>query len=100
MINIGLDNADINAINAVFKDYSQIESVLLYGSRAKNTFRVGSDIDLTIVGESVTLTELFEIEQKLDDLLLPWKIDLSLFHKIENKELIDHINRVGIVFYS
>lgn len=100
MINIGLDNADIRAINSVFKDYSQIESVLLYGSRAKNTFRDGSDIDLTIVGERMTLTELFEIERKLEDLYLPWKIDLSLFHKIENKELIDHIDRVGIVFYS
>lgn len=100
MTDIGLHKADITAINSVFQDYSQIESVLLYGSRAKNSFREGSDIDLTIVGQKVTLTELFEIEQKLDDLLLPWKIDLSLFHKIENMELIEHIKRVGIVFYS
>ncbi len=100
MTDIGLHKSDITAINSIFQDYSQIESVLLYGSRAKNSFRDGSDIDLAIVGEKVTLNELFEIEQKLDDLLLPWKIDLSLFHQIENKELIDHIKRVGIVFYS
>ena len=99
MIDIGLQKKDIVAIKSVFHDYSQIESVLLYGSRAKHSFRDGSDIDLTIVGEKVTLKELFEIEQKLDDLLLPWKIDLSLFHQIENKELIEHIKRVGMVFY-
>ena len=100
MTDLGLHKTDIAAINSVFQNYSQIESVILYGSRAKNTFRDGSDIDLTIVGEKVTLNKLFEIEQDLDDLLLPWKIDLSLFHQIENEELIDHIKRIGIVFYT
>jgi hypothetical protein len=37
---------------------------------------------------------------ELDDLLLLYKIDLSIFHKIENPDLIDHINRVGITFYE
>jgi hypothetical protein len=43
---------------------------------------------------------LFEIETELDDLLLPYKIDLSAFKTISNPDLIDHINRVGIVFYA
>ena len=43
---------------------------------------------------------LSKIENELDDLLLPYKIDLSIFHQIENQDLIDHINRVGIVFYE
>jgi len=43
---------------------------------------------------------LFKIENEIDDLLLPYKIDLSIYHKIENNQLVDHINRVGKVFYE
>ncbi len=45
------------------------------------------------------LTILFKIENELDDLLLPYKIDLSVFSDIENPELLGHIERVGKVFY-
>jgi hypothetical protein len=42
---------------------------------------------------------MMRIENELDDLLLPYKIDLSLFHALDNSELIDHIRRIGVVFY-
>ena len=44
---------------------------VLYGSRALGTCRPGSDIDLCIEGESLGLTELLSIENRMDDLLLP-----------------------------
>jgi len=58
-----------------------------------------SDIDLCIEAESFGLTELLCIENRIDDLLLPWKLDLSLLHKIDNPALLDHIRRVGVIFY-
>ena len=96
----GLKEITIARINAVFTGHPQVEQVLLYGSRAKGNYRNGSDIDLTIKGETVTLSELMKIETELDDLLLPYKIDLSLLHKINDPDLIDHIKRVGAVFYD
>lgn len=96
----GLKQTTIDKINGVFSGHPQIEQVILYGSRAKGNYRGGSDIDLTIKGEAVTLTQLLKIETELDDLLLPYKIDLSLLHKIDDPDLIDHIRRVGIVFYD
>lgn len=95
----GLPLHTIENIRAVFRKYPGIKQVLLYGSRAMGTYRIGSDIDLCIEGE-VSYTQLLEIENKLDDLLLPWKIDLSLFSKIENPDLIQHISDVGVVFYQ
>ena len=74
--------------------------MIIYGSRAKGNYRNGSDIDLTIKGETVTLSELMKIETELDDLLLPYKIDLSLLHKIGDASLLDHIKRVGAVFFE
>jgi predicted nucleotidyltransferase len=96
----GLKENHINLIKSVFKKYVNIEKVVLYGSRAKGNYKNGSDIDLTLIGENLDLTSLLKIEDELDDLLLPYKIDLSVFHKIENPDLIDHINRVGIIFYT
>ena len=96
----GLKNDTIKTIQDIFTRYPRIEKVILYGSRAKGTHRNGSDIDLTLIGKDLDLTTLFEIETVLDDLLLPYKIDLSIYHKIENADLLDHIERVGLVFYE
>lgn len=34
-----------------------------------------------------------------NDLLLPYKFDISSFEQIDNPQLVDHIGRVGIEFY-
>lgn len=96
----GLKKATIYDIIKVFSRYSGIEKAVIYGSRAKGNYRNGSDIDLTLFGSALTYEQLNRIETELDDLLLPYSIDLSLFKHIDAPDLIDHINRVGKVFYS
>lgn len=96
----GLEETTIKALQGIFAHYSQVEKVILYGSRAKGNYRIASDIDLTLVGPQLTLSTLFQIENDLDDLLLPYKIDLSIHHKIENADVLAHIKRVGISFYE
>lgn len=95
----GLKESTISRVNSVFAKVPEIEKVLLYGSRAKGNYRNSSDIDLTIEG-AVNHSQLLKIENELDDLLLPYTIDISLFHQIGNPDLIDHIHRVGLVFYE
>jgi predicted nucleotidyltransferase len=51
----------------------KIKKVLLYGSRAKGNYKNGSDINLTIDAKSMTLSELLQIENEIDDLFLPYK---------------------------
>ncbi|MCF2504806.1 nucleotidyltransferase domain-containing protein [Dyadobacter sp. CY107] len=96
----GLSEKTIAAIQGVLKAYPGIEKAILYGSRAKGNFCNGSDIDLVLVGEKLTLSDQFKIETDLDDLLLPYKIDLALYHLIDNKDLIEHIDRVGLFFFK
>lgn len=95
----GLSASVIARVNAVFAQHPQVTEVLLYGSRAKGMFHRGSDIDLAIIGEQVTHQHLLEMEREIDDLLLPYKVDLSLFHHIDNSDLTEHIERVGKTFY-
>lgn len=83
----------------VFQKYPTVQRVILYGSRAKGNFREGSDIDMVLEGD-VSQSECFRIENDLDDLLLPWKIDLSVRSKISNQDLQEHISRVGKVVYE
>lgn len=99
-MNFGLKTATIQAIQEVFKLHHEVEKAILYGSRAIGNYRPVSDIDLTLAGEKLSLTMLQKIEDELDDLLLPYKIDLSLHKQIENKELLEHIERVGKVFFE
>jgi len=100
MINIGIKEEAIQKLNNVFASYPGIDRVILYGSRAKGNYKYGSDIDLVLIAPQFTLTDLNKIENRIDDLLLPWKIDLALFHQIENPDLLEHIKRVGIAFYK
>ncbi len=95
----GLSASVIEKISGVFAGHPAIAKVILYGSRAKGGFRAGSDIDLTVVESTIDLSELLLVENEIDDLMLPYKVDLSIFEKIENENLRDHINRVGQVFY-
>jgi len=95
----GLKEKDIHAINSVFNQYPEIIEVIIYGSRAKGNYKPGSDIDLSIIDTELEFTQLLAIENKLDDLMLPYKIDLSQKRMINNPDLISHIDRVGKPFY-
>jgi hypothetical protein len=39
------------------------------------------------------------IDTELDDLLLPWMIDLCRHSDLSHPPLLDHIERMGEVFY-
>lgn len=94
----GLDQKTIVAIKSILKKNSKIKKILLYGSRAKGTYKNGSDIDLTLIAPELTTSDLLQIETELEELMLPYKIDLSLFHQIENNDVVEHIQRVGVKF--
>lgn len=96
----GLSQTTIQKIQTVLSRYPQVEKATLYGSRAKGNYKHGSDIDLTLHGENLSLDIVYKILDELDELLLPYAIDLSIFDYINDKDVIEHIQRVGIVFYD
>jgi uncharacterized protein len=95
----GLKARDFARICEVLEHDPRIDEAILYGSRAKGSQKPGSDIDLALNGKDLDLQALNEISLKLDDLLLPYTFDLSIYDQINNPDLIDHIKRVGKVFY-
>ena len=96
----GLKAQTISKIQDVFKQFPTVDEVIIFGSRAKGNFKKGSDIDLTLVGENIDQHLCDDITEELDELLLPYMIDLSVYDLLNHPELMGHIKRVGQIFYQ
>ena len=95
----GLKENVIKGIEEILSGFPQVETVLIYGSRVKGNYRPGSDVDLSFKGVDLNLQVLNKISLQLDDLLLPYTFDLSVFDHIDNECLVEHIERIGKIFY-
>lgn len=100
MNQFGLKPEVITQINQIFAEYPEISKAILYGSRAKGNYKNGSDIDLTLISDRLNHRQLLQIQNQIDDLLLPYSVDLSILSYIDNFNLIEHIDGVGITFYK
>lgn len=96
----GLKEETLKKINSIFARYEEVEEVVLYGSRAKGNYKPGSDVDLALKGKKLNLKLLNKISLDLDDLLLPYTFDFSIYYHIADPDLIEHIERVGKIFYK
>ncbi|GBU21900.1 hypothetical protein R80B4_01802 [Fibrobacteres bacterium R8-0-B4] len=95
----GLPDKTIDLINDIFRNYPGIEKAIIYGSRARGDYRNGSDIDLSLIGD-VSDRERANIAGYIYDLPIPYMCDLSILKNIKNENLVEHIERVGQVFYE
>jgi uncharacterized protein len=95
----GLSQSTLDRLTEVFKNFPEVESVVIYGSRAKGNYKPGSDIDLTLRGHSITQHQCNEIAESIDALLLPYSVDLSVLSTLNHAELEAHIARVGQDLY-
>src|SRR5690554_219550 len=63
-MNFGLTEKHLNSITDALKLHPEIEAAKIFGSRALQTHRPGSDIDIALYGEAVTLTTLLKLAPK------------------------------------
>ena len=97
---LGLDPQELQQMIDGFGKFPWLEEIVLFGSRAKGNYHEGSDIDLAIKGEKLTLAHHHELAEMLENLWLPYKFDIVLYEHVDEPALIDHIRRVGIKLYS
>jgi predicted nucleotidyltransferase len=95
----GIDEELLNKIIKIFQGKTNIKKVILFGSRAKGNYKHGSDIDLALIGD-LNIVELNNISIELDELDSPYLFDLCNYNKLNNKELKEHIDRVGKIIYE
>ncbi len=98
--NYGLTERDMKTLHEIFQRHASIKEVKLFGSRAKGNFKPGSDIDLAVMNNEVRENELLRVRAEMDESTLPYRIDLVNYNALARNEFIDHINRVGIIFFK
>jgi predicted nucleotidyltransferase len=96
----GLSDTVIKELQDVFRRHTNIEKVLIFGSRSKGNYRAGSDIDLAVIGKDIDYRQLLDISTEIDDLELLYSIDLLDYRSKIGTPIGDYIDRVGQVFYE
>jgi predicted nucleotidyltransferase len=97
----GLSDRALETVTRLLAKYPDIQSAVLYGSRAKGSYKNGSDIDLTLhTDDTFTHADLLRLRGDFDDSDLPYRVDISDYCKLENESLKEHIRRVGKVLYE
>ena len=96
----GLDDKYFDKLISVFPKHPEVESVVLYGSRAKGNYKPFSVNDITLKGASLTQQLLRKIFTVIDDLLLPYFLDISIYDKLTDKDFIAAIDKTGVEIYK
>lgn len=98
MNKFGLPKRTIKELLQYFCSKPDIEKVVIFGSRVKNTYRTGSDIDFAIWTNNHL--NFYMISSELDDLPTPYKFDITDYKTLTHEGLKKSIDRDGIVFYQ
>ncbi|MBE2198922.1 MAG: nucleotidyltransferase domain-containing protein [Anaerolinea sp.] len=97
----GLRSEDLATLIAILAQYPAVQTALIFGSRAKGNYKPGSDVDIALQGDEVTDRIAAEIAYHLnEDTLMPYHFDVLNYRMIANPDLVAHIDRVGVPFYT
>lgn len=91
-----MKDVQLEQIVNVLRLHPEIEQVVLYGSRAMGNDKPGSDVDLALMGDAISLAVLSALHWELEDLHLPWKFDVAVYQHITNPDLKEHIDLFGV----
>ena len=74
------------------------QKIILFGSRAKGTATERSDIDIEVSG--VASSDIFELEEALEDIPTLYTIDLVDLDTCKNQLLLEDIKQYGREIYK
>ena len=90
---------ELRMLQKILAETPRLKRAFLFGSRAKGVARSNSDIDLAVEGLTSDL-QVEELALRLDQLPLPYKIDVLAMESIKNAALRGHVHRVGLLVFD
>jgi predicted nucleotidyltransferase len=96
----GLSKMQLQLILCVIDNFEEIEKALIFGSRATEKYKPGSDIDLALIGDKLTSLLINRVSSALDDLPLPFMFDVINYHELNNQLLKKKIDDEGKLLYE
>ena len=98
-MSFGLSDTDINAIKSILSKYAAIEKAYIFGSRATGKYKIGSDIDIALVGSGLSGI-LWQIHDELDEQTsMPYLFDV-VDYSITTPELKKEIDSKGKMLFQ
>lgn len=94
------ENLDLNRLTEVIQTLSKVNKIVLFGSRVKGNAKPSSDWDFALFGSNITTNDILTLQVEIEDLWLPYSVDLIDYNSIQNDALREHIDRVGKVVWS
>lgn len=96
----GLLERDWAFIRQSLEKFIEIDRAILFGSRAIGNYKLGSDVDIAIVGDAITDNTLLQLNEWLNEFYpLPYIFDLHDYNSISNDNLKMHIDMFGKDIY-
>ncbi|MFH1563896.1 MAG: restriction endonuclease subunit S [Nitrospirota bacterium] len=96
----GFSNKQLKEIVSFFREYSEVEEAVLFGSRAIDTYKEASDVDIALKGNNVTASLSAKMKFNIEeDTYLPFFFDFVAYSTITSEELKQHIRNKGVVIY-
>jgi predicted nucleotidyltransferase len=96
----GLSEKQLAEIVERIGTYAEVETAVLFGSRAIDTFKEASDVDIALKGEHVTASLAAKLKYDFEEeSYLPFFFDFVAYPTITNEALRRHIDDKGIVIF-
>lgn len=97
----GLSREDLNYITQAIAGFAEIDKAVIFGSRAKGSYKQGSDVDIAIYGHNVSFHTVSKLHALLEDESpMPYFFDVVDGTHLDHADLKDHIERVGQPIYE
>ena len=97
----GLLDQDLDYIIKAIRQYTEIEKVKIFGSRAMGNYKKGSDVDIVIFGQHINDKTVARFSETLnEEYPLPYFFDVIHYESITNQRLTEHIDKLGIEIFT
>jgi len=98
MASFGLPKESCDIILEILLGYPQIDEVVIFGSRARNTHKEASDIDFAIKGQNLAST-IAALIGDFEESNLIYEVDVVDYTNITSAKFKKQIDTDGALFY-
>ena len=95
----GFRKRERDEIVRVLSSFKEIESCVLFGSRARGSFYKASDVDLAIMGQKVDFGLVLEVSSAFRKSILPLRVNITDYNNPRNDILKACVARDGVIIY-
>ncbi|RLV61402.1 nucleotidyltransferase domain-containing protein [Parashewanella curva] len=100
MNDFGLTHSQLSFVISSLSDNSRIESAWFFGSRATNSFKDGSDLDIALTGSGLSEKDVSDLKEIFELSTFPYRVDIVIKEKITNEKLLAQIENEGVKVLS